>query len=167
MKANCILGGLAIAGIAITSCMPACADTTDQIAIKKILNDGCQSWIDGKSAQSVDLYVKDIVVFDVAPPRQKSHDQVVQFNQMLIANTVGRPTCVYEEIHPVILTEEYAYSYSILYTAGKMKDGHEFRFRERSTNVWKKISGQWRCLHEHNSIPVDVISGKPDMESNP
>jgi ketosteroid isomerase-like protein len=115
----------------------------------------------------VDLYVSDIVVYDIAPPRQKNHDQVVQFNKMLAENTVGEPTCVYEEIHPVVVSKNFAYSYSIVHAAGKMKDGKEFDFRERSTNVWKKIGGKWRCLHEHNSVPVDVMTGQADLQSKP
>ena len=143
------------------------AETPDQLAIKAILNNGCKSWIDGKPSESVDLYVKDIVVFDIAPPRQKNHDQVVEFNRKLAESTVGRPTCVYEEIHPVVLTKRYAYSFSILNVAGTLKGGKQFHFRERSTNVWQKINGRWRCLHEHNSVPVDVMTGQADLDSKP
>jgi ketosteroid isomerase-like protein len=163
MKLASLCCGMALLGLVVA--LPARADDADQAAIKRILNDGCQSWIDGKAAESVDLYVKDIVVYDVAPPRQKNHDQVVAFNKLLAENTLGKPTCVYEEVHPVILTKTYAYSYSILYAAGKTKDGKGFHFRERSTNVWQKIKGKWRCLHEHNSVPVDVMTGQADLDS--
>jgi ketosteroid isomerase-like protein len=168
MKSAFLIFGTVLLGMAVN--LPALADTpdtADQAAIKKILNDGCQSWISGKAQDAVDLYVSDIVVYDIAPPRQKNHDQVVQFNTMLAENTVGKPTCIYEEIHPVILAKNLAYSYSLLYVAGRMKDGNSFSFRERSTNVWKKIGGKWRCLHEHNSVPVDVITGQADLQSKP
>jgi ketosteroid isomerase-like protein len=119
------------------------------------------------SAESVDLYADDIVVYDIAPPRQKNHDQVVAFNRKLIEMTDGKPTCVYEEIHPVILSKRHAYSFALLYVSGKLKDGRSFRFRERSTDVWQKVKGRWRVIHEHNSVPVDVITGAADLESKP
>jgi ketosteroid isomerase-like protein len=168
MKSAYLLFTTVLLGLAVNMlAMAETPDTADQAAIKKILNDGCQSWISGKAQESVDLYVNDIVVYDIAPPRQKNHDQVVQFNKMLAENTVGKPICVYEEIHPVVVSKNFAYSYSIIHAAGKMKDGKEFDFRERSTNVWKKIGGKWRCLHEHNSVPVDVVTGQADLQSKP
>jgi len=143
------------------------ADTEDEAAIKRILNEGCAAWVAGKPEQSVDLYLKNVTVFDVSPPRQKNHDQVVEFNRQLAELTVGAPICVYEEIHPVVLTKNYAYSTGILHASGKMKDGKTFDFRERSTDIWKKVNGKWRVMHEHNSVPANVITGIADLKSEP
>jgi ketosteroid isomerase-like protein len=143
------------------------ADTPDQKAIKGILNDGCKAWIAGKAEQSIDLYLKDIIVYDVAPPRQKNYEQMVKFNVQLAKLTTGTPTCIYEEINPVILAKGYAYSTAILNVGGSLKDGKSYHFRERSTDIWKKVGGRWRVMHEHNSVPVDVITGTPDLESKP
>jgi len=147
--------------------MVARADTKDETAIKRILNEGCAAWIAGKAEQSVDLYLENVTVYDISPPRQKNHDQVVQFNKQLAEMTVGSPICVYEEIHPVMLTENFAYSTAIVHAAGKTKDGKTFDFHERSTDVWKKVHGKWRVMHEHNSVPVNVITGMADLESVP
>ena len=89
------------------------------------------------------------------------------FNRQLVDLTDGKPVCVYEEIHPVILTKTYAYSFAILNVAGKLKDGHSFHFRERSTDVWQKIHGKWRVMHEHNSVPVDIFTGTADLDAKP
>jgi len=145
----------------------ALADSMDASAIKKTLQDGCQAWIDGKAVESVDFYMPDVIVYDIAPPLQKTLAQVAEFNKQLSAITVGTPTCIYEEIHPVILTKTYAYSIAILYAAGTLKDGKSFHFRERSTDIWKKVDGKWRIMHEHNSVPVDVMSGLADLGSKP
>jgi ketosteroid isomerase-like protein len=153
--------------LGVTVCNVIRADTPDEAAIKRILNDGCAKWIAGRPEASIDLHLMDIVVYDVAPPRQKNYDQMVKFNVELSKLTVGTPTCVYEEIHPVILIKVYAYSTSILKAGGKLKDGKSYQFRERSTDIWKKVGGQWRVMHEHNSVPVDVITGVADMEAKP
>jgi ketosteroid isomerase-like protein len=159
---------IAAFGLTLCLCPPALAGTAaDEAAIEKILNDGCASFVSGEAATSVDLYLKDVTVFDIAPPRMKTHDQVVAFNKALLDAVAGHPTCVYEEIHPVILTPKYAYSWAVLYTTGKLKDGKQFAFRERSTDVWEKVAGHWRVMHEHNSVPVDVFTGTADLESKP
>ncbi len=37
----------------------------------------------------------------------------------------------------------------------------------RSTNVWRKENGTWKIIHAHCSVPVDMATGKADMQSKP
>jgi ketosteroid isomerase-like protein len=37
----------------------------------------------------------------------------------------------------------------------------------RVTDGFKKINGKWLIAHTHVSFPVDMRTGKADMESNP
>jgi ketosteroid isomerase-like protein len=144
------------------------ASSEDEEAIKNILHKGCETWVSGANAGAeVALYLPEVTVFDVAPPLRKNHEQVVAFNLQLRDNTDGKPTCIYEDIRPVILTPEYAYSEAIYYAAGTMKDGRVFRFRARSTDIWKKVDGTWRVMHEHNSVPVDVMAGTAELTAQP
>jgi uncharacterized protein (TIGR02246 family) len=143
------------------------AETPDQLAIRALLNDGCAAFIAGDAERSVAMYLPSVTVFDIAPPREKDHDQVVAFNKALFGQLAGKPTCVYEEIDPVILTPEYAYSTSILRVSGKLKNGAKFDLRERSTDIYQKLAGHWRVMHEHNSVPVNVFTGQADLLSTP
>ena len=35
----------------------------------------------------------------------------------------------------------------------------------RVTDVWRKEKGGWKIIHSHISVPVDLASGKADMQS--
>jgi hypothetical protein len=35
----------------------------------------------------------------------------------------------------------------------------------RLTNVWRKENSAWKIIYEHNSFPVDLATGKPDLQS--
>jgi ketosteroid isomerase-like protein len=37
----------------------------------------------------------------------------------------------------------------------------------RTTDCLKKIKGKWLIVHEHNSVPVDLATGKGDLLSKP
>jgi ketosteroid isomerase-like protein len=37
----------------------------------------------------------------------------------------------------------------------------------RDTAAYRKIGGNWLVVHEHISVPVDLATGKPDLESKP
>jgi ketosteroid isomerase-like protein len=37
----------------------------------------------------------------------------------------------------------------------------------RVTDCLRKIGGKWKIAHQHISFPVDMASGKADMQSKP
>jgi ketosteroid isomerase-like protein len=60
-------------------------------------------------------------------------------------------------------------AYTHFINSGTMtdKDGTQSHVVVRSTDVWRKIDGKWLIVEEHNSVPVDMATGKPDMLSTP
>jgi len=46
-------------------------------------------------------------------------------------------------------------------------NGSKQTFVVRSTDVLQRINGKWLIVQEHNSIPVDLITLKPDLLSKP
>jgi hypothetical protein len=37
----------------------------------------------------------------------------------------------------------------------------------RTTDVYRKMNGKWFIVEEHNSVPVDLETMKPDLLSKP
>jgi ketosteroid isomerase-like protein len=37
----------------------------------------------------------------------------------------------------------------------------------RTTNAYRKSGGKWLIFHEHNSVPVDLLTAKAAMSSKP
>ncbi len=58
-----------------------------------------------------------------------------------------------------------AFTYGIVHMTGTDKSGKPVDLTWRSTNIWRKENGKWKIIHEHNSFPVDMASGKADMQS--
>jgi ketosteroid isomerase-like protein len=55
--------------------------------------------------------------------------------------------------------------------AGTIKAGkktQKFDATVRVTDVYKKINGEWKIVHEHVSVPVDLDhNAKADLSSKP
>jgi ketosteroid isomerase-like protein len=66
----------------------------------------------------------------------------------------------YRDVNVVVFDPQYAYSTAIVALAWKMKNGSAVNLLDRTTDVWQKIGGKWLIIHEHNSVPVDMVTGK-------
>ena len=47
------------------------------------------------------------------------------------------------------------------------KEGKQSTFTFRVTYVYRKIEGKWRIVHEHASLPVDLMTGRAELSSQP
>lgn len=127
-------------------------------------------WNDAFNKKDVDgimsLYAPDVFVYDVIPPRaypswdaykKNWTDLFVQFPT--VNNTVS-------DLH-VTVVGPVAYTRFINSGTMTAKDGTQSHVVVRSTDVWRRINGRWLIVQEHNSIPVDLNTSKPDMLSTP
>jgi ketosteroid isomerase-like protein len=55
------------------------------------------------------------------------------------------------------------FGYSVQYFTAKTPDGKTVRFTRRVTTVLRKQNGQWKIIHQHMSVPVDIKTGKAEM----
>ena len=83
------------------------------------------------------------------------------------AGLIGNATILdfsYPKITVRILSDDTAYSmaYSQLTMAGD--GGSTTRTTARVTEVWQKVDGHWKAVHEHSSLPVDVSTGIATMD---
>lgn len=147
---------------------PVDTSAADQAAIRA-LEDKFMAAFNAKDANAImALYSSgdDLVVFDVAPPRQytgwtaykKDWEDVfaaypgpAQFQLTDLAVTVGG---------------DVAYGHSIQSGTFTDKNGKKVSMTVRVTDGYKKVNGQWLIAHEHVSIPVDLatMKGIPDSK---
>jgi ketosteroid isomerase-like protein len=106
----------------------------------------------------------DVVVFDtMGPPRefvgQKAiHDHADEFSGMKDVKVN------FLELQ-VISDGNLALARSVQHFTGKGPNGKPFDATFRVTDVWRKTNGQWKVIHTHVSVPVDMKTGKADMQS--
>ena len=113
-------------------------------------------------------YVPDqtLFVFDVVPPRQyvaaayrKDWQEFRHFD--------GPITVELSEL-AIATDHSLAYGHCIQRVVGTDKQGKKIDLTVRVTDVYKKIKGNWLVIHEHVSVPVDLVGpGNRDLTSKP
>lgn len=103
--------------------------------------------------------------FDYSPPRAVTTRELRHNFALLLAEMDGPITCEYREIHPHLLADDAAWSWAIMHVAFRVKGGAAIDLLVRVTDIWLKLDGRWCVIHEHASLPVDVITGIADLQS--
>jgi ketosteroid isomerase-like protein len=108
-----------------------------------------------------------LFVFDVVPPRQYvGADAYKKDWQSFLATFKGPVKFTISDLS-VGAGRTFGYSHSIQTVSGTDKDGKPIDLTVRVTDVYRKIAGHWRVVHEHVSVPVDLATDKPDLTSKP
>ncbi len=108
-----------------------------------------------------------LIVFDALPPRQ--YVGAAAFRKDWENFLAAYPKDVHAEVSDWKVDGEgnLAYGHGFFRTVGPGKDGKPLDLTVRVTDVYKKINGKWLVVHEHVSFPVDLETGKPDLNSKP
>jgi ketosteroid isomerase-like protein len=166
-----ILTALSVAILASASSVAADKPTAnaDKAAIQALedtYNEGFNSK-DVNKIMSVYAPGKELFVFDVVPPREyrgweaykKDFEGLFSAFPGPMKNTISEQT-----IHVVGLV---AYGHNIQTGEFIGKDGKKVAIVSRTTDIYRKIDGKWLIVEEHNSVPVDLDTMKPDFMSKP
>ena len=145
------------------------AANTDKAAIQTLedtYNEGFNSK-DVDKVMSVYIPGKQLFVFDLVPPREyKGWDAYKKDFEGLFSEFTGpmKNTISEQTIHVV---GSLAYGHNIQSGEFTAKDGKTVKIVARTTDIYRKINGKWLIVEEHNSIPVDLDTMKPDLTSKP
>lgn len=123
------------------------------------------------SAKDVDaimkVYAPDVVVYDVVPPRQYVGAAAYRKDwQDVMAGFKGPVKFELSDL-TVETSGSLAWSRSIQRVESADASGKPMAMTVRVTDIYHKTPAGWRIVHEHVSVPVDLATGKPDMESKP
>jgi ketosteroid isomerase-like protein len=113
------------------------------------------------------VYAPDVFVYDVTPPRQ--YVGAAAYRKDWEGFTSGFKGPVKFEVSDlaVDVAGPVAWSHSIQRAAGTDPNGQPSEVTVRVTDVYRKTAGGWRIVQEHVSVPVDLASGKADLQSKP
>jgi uncharacterized protein (TIGR02246 family) len=110
----------------------------------------------------------DLFVFDLIPPRQFVGAAAWRKNNEGFFATVAAGSLVNELSDLEITTDgKLAFAHYISHIVATDKSGAKTEMVMRSTDGLKKIKGKWLIVLEHNSVPVELPSGKADLMSKP
>ncbi len=115
------------------------------------------------------VYVPDqtLFVFDLVPPRQ--YVGAAAYRQDWENPLGGFVGPVKFEIRDLVIVANgnIGYSHSIQHLSGRNKKGEPVDVTVRVTDGYRKVGGRWLVAMEHVSVPVDLDTGKPDLQSKP
>jgi ketosteroid isomerase-like protein len=168
MRTLIALGVTLLVSATTMAASPPAADS-DKAAIQALedtYNEGFNSK-DVDKIMSVYVPGKQLFVFDVVPPREyrgwdaykKDFEGLFSAFPGPIKNTISEQT-----IHVV---GSLAYGHNIQSGEFTDKDGKTVKIVARTTDIYRKINGKWLIVEEHDSIPVDLDTMKPDLASKP
>jgi len=109
---------------------------------------------------------EDLHVFDLVPPRQYVGTTAYRkLWQEFIATFPGTLKFEISDLK-VRADRTLGYGHKVQRIVGVDNTGQAVDITLRVTEVYRKFGDDWRIVHEHVSVPVDLNSGKPDLSSN-
>jgi ketosteroid isomerase-like protein len=169
MKRPAVLFGVAMALVLGASAFAAAAKGGDQAQIKALEDD----FVAAVKAKDVDkimaVYVNspDLVVFDVIPPRQYTGWEAYKKDWTgFLAGCKDNPAMELSDLS-VTIGGRIAYGHNIQHLACTDAKGKKMDLTVRVTDGYRKVKGKWLIAHEHVSVPVDLATGKADLQSKP
>jgi len=113
------------------------------------------------------LYTPDeaMVVFDAVPPRQYTGWSAYKKDWEAFFAAFPGPAEIKMTDLDVTVGGDIAYGHCIQQTIMTDKAGKKVPMTVRVTDGYKKVNGKWLISHEHVSIPVDLDTMKPDLDS--
>jgi ketosteroid isomerase-like protein len=161
--------GAALVFSASTQAADHAAANADKAAIQALEDTYNEGFIAKDVDKVMSVYVsgKELFVFDVVPPREyRGSDAYRKDFEGLFAAFPGpvKNTISEQTIHVV---GSLAYGHNVQTGEFVGHDGAKVKIVVRTTDIYRKIDGKWLIVEEHNSLPVDLETMKPVMESKP
>jgi ketosteroid isomerase-like protein len=113
------------------------------------------------------LYAPDVVYFDVVPPLQfVGADALRRRFQDWFDNFKGPMEMETRDLHVSAYTDS-AVACWLSRARGTLQNGQQVGLWVRATSCLQRSNDKWLITHEHISIPVDLMHGKPAMDLVP
>lgn len=140
-----------------------------QEEVKKIFSDFAAAIRSGKLDEIMDFYDRSIVAFDMMPPLQFIGLNKYQKSWDECFTSYFEFPVQFEYVEQNIeVADDIAFSHSLVHMSGAAKkDGEKMEAWMRNTTCLKKLDGAWKITHEHNSVPLELETGKGMMNLKP
>jgi uncharacterized protein (TIGR02246 family) len=108
----------------------------------------------------VDLFLAhcapEVVVFDLVPPLEQRGLEAVRAAWILSMGSFEGPIDYEIDRLDVQVSGDVAFSRCLAQFVAMTKEGRRVASHVRSTLGFRKVSGHWKIVHEHLSVPFDA-----------
>jgi uncharacterized protein (TIGR02246 family) len=139
----------------------------DEAEIQRLLDEGIRSLHDRNIEGVMSLYAPEVVTFDIVPPlRYLGADALRKLWEEVFLVYQGP---IGYDIHDLSITvgDDVAFTHSLNRISGTMKTGQKTNLWLRWTAGLRKINGKWLIVLNHNSVPVDLQTGRAVLDLKP
>ena len=113
------------------------------------------------------FYAPEVVAFDIEPPLQYLNKNDFKKSWDILSEFQDGATLEPKDLS-IRVNENLGFSRCLYHFSGTTKqDGKSVDFWMRNTACFEKINGQWLIVHEHLSVPVNVMDGKARTDLKP
>jgi ketosteroid isomerase-like protein len=137
------------------------ADSKDEITE---LEHKCASATTADEALKCYSKTNDLVVYDLMTPREFDGRDAVRADFQGGFNSFKNPKVEFINLH-VVSDGKLGVAESVQHMTATDNSGKPIDMIFRVTDVWRKEKDGWKIIHSHISLPVDMASGKADMQS--
>ena len=108
-----------------------------------------------------------LTAYDLVPPLQYKGADAYRKDYADFFGQFDGPLHVEIRDDHVEISGDLALAYGLERISGKLKSGQPVDVWVRYTSAFKRIGDQWRDIHDHISVPVDMNSGKARLDLKP
>ena len=109
----------------------------------------------------------ELIAYDIVPPLQYTgYEAYKKDYQEFLDQFQGGIEIEYRGLK-VVAGDNVAFSRGLERMSGTLKDGEKFDTWVRFTECYHKHHGHWRAIHDHISVPVDLATGKANLNLKP
>ena len=118
-------------------------------------------------ARAVEGCAPDLLLFDVVSPLQYFGRETARQRAAEWFASFQGPLGY--EMHDLTIDagDDVGFSHSLNRVTATTRDGNKLDMWWRATVCYRKIDGEWKVMHEHNSVPFDARSGKAALDLKP
>lgn len=140
---------------------------TNEAEIRAIIDERIEG-VKNKDVNALVIdHTDDAANFDVLPPLH--YEGVETVRQRAEKWLSSYETEIGYEVRDLEITsgESVAFCKYLYHVSGTLKTGGEVDMWVRATVCFQKIDGEWKIVHEHQSVPFDAETGKALLDLEP
>ena len=105
--------------------------------------------------------------FDILPPLQFDGWEAYKGEWVTFLALFAGDLTVEVEDSRITTSGELALVDALVHLTGRTSDGKPFDHWIRGTNGLRKIDGKWLVIHDHVSVPADIMTGRASLDLQP
>lgn len=141
--------------------------STNEAQIRRLIDERINAVRTKNVAAATAHTADDVRLFDVVNPLQNSgSDASRQRAEQWFGSFDGSLDFAMTEVE-VAAGEEVAFAYGLSHVLGTQTGGDKLEMWWRTTLCFRQIDGEWKAVHEHNSVPFDRQNGRASLDLKP